>query len=418
MPHIPVRTRTTFALAGVTALALPALGGAAASAATGTPAAATTTVAARTTAAATWTRVTPMGTNIIDDIGLARGSDGVLHVLWTTDATPNQGIMDTPISASGTVGSAVTITRFSLATDPDAVVTPTRVAAIWNGIKTSTGSPEGTFEATRPLSGGKWTVSATHVPPLSGAPFTSSSDTAATGSDGQPWVAFDGTDSLAVDHFGRPEVQLGPTNNCCVVEPGLGTDGHTGTTWVTYASIITGQGGVFARQLQASGRPAGPAKLLPGSAVGGNAVTPEQRVGTTGRGGGFSGVYAAYERGYPTATALDVDKLGSNTPIKVATFGATGGQLGGSTLAPTPSGRLWVAWFFGRGTAPALFVRLSNATATAYGPVQKIALPSGTTTIWKVYLNAQATKLDVLMLVTQHGSDATTAYWHTQIPQP
>jgi hypothetical protein len=256
------------------------------------------------------------------------------------------------------------------------------------------------------------------VPPLSATPFTSSSDTAATGSDGKPWVAFDGTDSLAVDHFGHPAVQLGPTSMCCVVEPGLGTDGQTGTTWVTYASIISGQNGVFARQLQASGQPAGPAKLLPGSAVGGNAVTPEQRVGTTGRGSGSSGVYAVYEHGFPNATALDVDKLGSNTPAKVATFTPTGGQLGGSTLAATPGGRLWVGWFFGRGTAPALFVRLSNAAATAYGTVEKIALPPGTTTIWKLYLNAQATKLDVLMLVTQHGNDKTTAYWHTQVPQP
>src|SRR5215831_2674110 len=115
-----------------------------------------------------------------------------------------------------------------------------------------------------------------------GIPDTSSSDTAATGSDGQPWVAFDGTDSLAVDHFGHPEVELGPTDKCCVVEPGLGVDGQAGTTWVTYASLITGHQGVFARQLSASGRPAGPAQLLPGSATGGNSITPEQRVGTTG----------------------------------------------------------------------------------------------------------------------------------------
>jgi len=35
-----------------------------------------------------------------------------------------------------------------------------------------------------------------------------------------------------------------------------------------------------------------------------------------------------------------------------------------------------------------------------------------------VYLNAQATKLDVLALVTQHGNSKTTAYWDTQVPQP
>ena len=112
-----VLMRTTFALTGIAGLALPSLGGAASA-----------------------------GTNTIDDIGLARGSDGVLHVLWTTDGTSNQAVMDTPVSASGTVGKAVMITRFFLATDPDATVTPAGLAAIWNGIQTSKAkSPMGTF---------------------------------------------------------------------------------------------------------------------------------------------------------------------------------------------------------------------------------------------------------------------------------
>ena len=408
MPLSTARMRTTLALASAAGLAVPLLGGAAAAAGTGTPAA----------AAATWSRVTPAGTNIIDDIGLARGNDGVLHVLWTADGTSNLGIMDTPISASGTVGKAVTIARFFLPTDPDATVTPTGIAAIWNGIPTSQpNSAMGTFEATRPLSGGQWTAPKAVAKPLGSTPFTSSSDTAATGSDGQPWVAFNGTDSLAVDHFGHQEVQLGPTNKCCVVEPGLGTDGQAGTTWVTYASLISGHQGVFARQLTASGRPAGAAKLLPGSAAGGNAITPNQRVGTTGRGPGSGGVYAAYEHGYPNVTGLDVDRLGSSKPAAVATF-KSGQELAGDTLTATPSGHLLVAWFLGRGSTPALFVRLSNATATKYGKTEKIALPPGTTTIWKVYLNAAATKLDVLALVTQHGNSKTTAYWDTQVPQP
>ena len=71
-------------------------------------------------------------------------------------------------------------------------------------------------------------------------------------------------------------------------------------------------------------------------------------------------------------------------------------------------------------TAPrrALFVRLSNAGATSYGAAQKIALPAGTTAVWKVYLSAQATKVDVLALVTQHGSNSDAAYWDAQVPQP
>jgi hypothetical protein len=69
-----------------------------------------------------------------------------------------------------------------------------------------------------------------------------------------------------------------------------------------------------------------------------------------------------------------------------------------------------VAWFFGAGTPPALFLRLSNAAATSYGTTEKIALLTGTTTIWKVCLSAQATKVDVLVLVTQHGNNSDAAY--------
>jgi DNA-binding transcriptional MocR family regulator len=54
-------------------------------------------------------------------------------------------------------------------------------------------------------------VPATHVEPLPGVPFTSSSDTAATGSDGKPWVAFDGTDSQA---------ELRPGDRVAVEDPG------------------------------------------------------------------------------------------------------------------------------------------------------------------------------------------------------
>jgi hypothetical protein len=33
-------------------------------------------------------------------------------------------------------------------------------------------------------------------------------------------------------------------------------------------------------------------------------------------------------------------------------------------------------------------------------------------------LSAQATEVDVLALVTQHGNNSDAAYWDTQVPQP
>jgi hypothetical protein len=365
-------------------------------------------------AAVSWSRVTPVGTNIIDDVGLARGTDGILHVLWKTDASSNPQILDFPVSATGMVGSPATVARFFLASDPDATVTPTGIAALWNGASQETGGAQGSFEATRPLSGGRWAMTA-HVPPAQNVVWSSLTVTATTGSDGKPWSAFAGTDSLAVVHFPHGMVQLGPTNKCCVDMPGLGTDGSTGSTWVTYASDISKQGGVFARKLLASGLPAAPATHLPGSSVGGLSVLPAQRVATTGRGLGHAGVYAAYVHGYPSPHTLLVNRLGSGTTMTVAT--ASGSEeIGGAMLTADSAGRLVAAWFFGRGTRPALFVARSNLAATKFGAAEKIPLPAGTNTVWKVYLNAQASKLEVLVLVSKSGN--SNAYWSAQVAPP
>ena len=226
-----------------------------------------------------------------------------------------------------------------LATDPDATATPGGLDVFWNGIQSSKpSSPEGTFEAIRPVRGGHWELGGNT--PLPGAPFAGSSDSAGTGSDGKPWVAFTGTDALIVIHQGHHETQLPPTA-CCVYDPGFGTDGATGATWLAYASLITGKEGVYAQRLSAVGA-AGPPARLPGSGIGGNAVLPSQRIGITGRGRGRPGVYAAYAVGYPVPTTADVLKLGTSTRVKLGAFGGISEQETGDTIAAGPNGRLWV----------------------------------------------------------------------------
>jgi hypothetical protein len=102
--------------------------------------------------------VTPNGTENLADIGLARGGRGVLNVIWASGLTSagHAKIMDTPISSGGAVGRPATIVSgYYLITYPDVTVAGPRIDAIWNGIKgTSSSSPQGTFESTRPFSGG------------------------------------------------------------------------------------------------------------------------------------------------------------------------------------------------------------------------------------------------------------------------
>ena len=363
-----------------------------------------------------WSQVTASGTLTIADVGLVRGADGILHVTWEQGtAAGKEKIVDSPIGPGGTPAARVTIANsLYLATDPDATATPSGLDVFWNGIQTNKpSSPEGTFEATRPVRGGHWNLAGS-TPPLPAVPFTSSSDSAGPGSDGKPWVAFTGTDSLVVLHKGHPETQIPPKVGCCAYDAAFGTDGTAGTSWLTYISVIGGREGVYAQRLSAAGA-AGAATRLPGSVTGGNTILAAQRTGVTGRGHGRPGVYAVYPVGYPSPRSLDLIRLGTGSPLKLAAFGGFSEEVAGDTVAAGPNGRLWVTWFDGDGTPAQLFVRASGTTGLSFGKTVKVALPAGTSRVYKVYTSAQAGRLDVVALLTRHG---VTAYFATQVLLP
>ena len=174
----------------------------------------------------------------ISDVGLAVGASGTLNVVWATGGTSggHAKIMDTPVTYGGAVGkSAAVASGGYLFSDPDATVAGNRIDAIWNGDQTSTG-PDGTFIASRVSNGGSWSAPSV-TPPQGDAPDTSLSDSATTGSDGKPWVAWDGTDSMTVLHVGHPDQQA-TGSGCCAYYPGLAVDGK-GNTFPLNARIAS-----------------------------------------------------------------------------------------------------------------------------------------------------------------------------------
>ena len=357
-----------------------------------------------------WTQVTGKLINI-DDVGLARGKDGVLHVLWTSGGTGTFTVSDTPIRANGVVGKPVTIqSHIFEANDPDATATSSGLAVFWDEVKSNTPNPTtGTFEATRPSRGGSWRISA-----ITQTAFDwQSSLAAAPGTGGLPWTAFGTSDGIAVHHIGHPASDFGfPT--CCVTNEGIGTDSKTGTAFATYSSTVTRHSGLYAQRLTAAGRRSGAAILLPGSNVGGSPLVSNQRLTATGLGGNRPGVYLTYRSGPAVARDVELYQVGARRAVKVATFD-DGQTLSGSTLAADPFGRLWIAWFRGQNDSFALWVRRAETGASRFGQVKRIALPKGTSSVWKVYINAQAKKLDVVALLTVRGK---TAYWATQVLPP
>jgi len=358
--------------------------------------------------------VTATGSGNTEDVGLVRGTDGVLHVLWTYGNAGSQKIFDTPIGPGGTVQKTITIASgLYSATDPDGTATPSGLDAFWNGYGSAPGSPAGTFEATRPVKGGKWKL-AGNVPPVTPV-YYSSEDSAATGGDGKPWVAWTGTGTLDVLHLGHPGKNISPSG-CCVYNAGLATDGVSGATYVAYMSNIGGsRSGIYVRRLANAGGAAAAAVRLPGSEIGGNLLAPMQRTGITGRGKGKAGVYVTYLKGYPFPTAVELYKVGSKTPLTVASGGSVS-HTAGSTVTAAPNGRLWITWYYGGGNTPEIYTRVSGTTGTTFSKTVHVPLPAGTQTLWKLYTSAQNGRLDVLALVTNKKDKI--AYYATQVLLP
>lgn len=355
-----------------------------------------------------WTQVTFGDLVNFADIGLVRGPNGALHVLWTDGKHGAMVVRDTPILANGTVGKPVPITgHLSQATFPDATPSGRAMYAFWNQVPNK-GTALGTAVASWPANGHGWKV--TTVKPAQ-SPSWDFGVAAAAGADGKPWVAFvdGGNVGFEVWHNGHATRQI-PAPGCCVYQAGIGADSRNSTAWLTWFSNVTNHYGIEAQRLTLSGVRVGRSLHMPGSSSGNAAIQTDQRTTATGLGHHLPGVYLTYLTGYPTARKVKLMKLGAKTPTTIATrFGTNG-----STLAADPFGRLWVAWFVSS-PDPTIWLRRAGSGASRFGPTIRLSLPKGTSTLWKIYLNAQAKRVDVLALVSV-GS--RTAYFATQVLPP
>ena len=107
----------------------------------------------------TWTRVTDTNGRNIDEAGLARTSDGVLHVVWLRrKGGLNESIMHTPISPDGKVGSpSPVLAGLKSAGNPYVVRLPDgKLRAFFPGLGKSN-EDGGVKAATAPSSGIGWT---------------------------------------------------------------------------------------------------------------------------------------------------------------------------------------------------------------------------------------------------------------------
>lgn len=354
----------------------------------------------------TWTRVTDTNGRNIDQVGLARTGNGVLHVFWKRRVGPiTDALRHTAVSPAGKVGgSSQVLSPMRVIGDPDAVVLPDgRLRVFFPGLG-DTADAAGVMAATGSAAGTGWTKEGVRV-----SSITSALDSvgATTTSNGESIFSYTRSFVVAfrigVDSS-DPDTEIQPDEQCCDYMTDLATDAKSGQTWIGYYSNAKGRFGTWAQQVLPTIRKR---VLVPGSTTKGQALGVDQRVAITGR-IGAPGVYVAVCQGYPVCTKALLWRAGG----KALTAGKSP-DVEDIHAAAGPDGRVWVAWHDGE--TRQIFAVRTNKAATRVGPRVEVKTPPGTSQVWKLTGEGSLGQLDLFVSASTKGSLAT---WHTQVLPP
>jgi hypothetical protein len=362
---------------------------------------------------APWSRITASNGSNTDQVALLRTGDDVLHVAWRRQSGPNsEDVLHTAISGGGRVGATTPIvTGWATLGNPALVTTPGGLRVFFGGIRsTVSGEPNQELNtAFSPDAGASWALQIGSVVP-SGAQAYGSPVSAATLPDGTPLEAWSGTLGTWV-HAG-----LSPATPNHDYEGPLGHYGYdaaiaadaAGRSTLAWYSNATGHLGVYAQGVAADGSPIGSATNMPG--------TGNMQIGMIGRtplvarvGGGF---YVAYATGYPALNKIRLWRVGGSGAAVIAKTKSTGNTT--ATIAADAAGRLWVAWTNTVGSAPHVFARRSNRSATVFGAVVDAGRPRGASSIYRLDASATRSSLDLFGNMST-GVSSTTSTWYTRV---
>jgi len=362
---------------------------------------------AHATALGPWRQVANSGLQNISEAGLARTPDGVLHVAWASQQTPNsEGIFTLPIAANGSVGGTQTVTSgWASLEDPALGLTPSGgLQAFFGGIQTTvTGAPNSDMNLETSTDGGNtWSLLTADV--IAGPDDTAyASQTAVSNSligQASPFETWTGTSGVWVNAGiagttpdSNYQAQLG---GCCGYYSSLASDA-AGNTELAWYSNATGKLGIWAQGVAAGGSPIGSPLQMPGTANLG--VGELQKTPLVARPQG--GFYVVYPIGYPSFTGVELWKVGGGA-IKVG--GAAALNPTTASAAVDQAGRVWVFWSRMVNDKPMLFATRSNPSVTRFGAVVAVGAPSKTGSTYALDGNAANGALDVVTTLNQTGS--------------
>jgi len=348
-----------------------------------------------------WTRLPGTVVNFAEP-GLARTSDGVLHVLYVRKNGAKSELIHVAVTSAGKVGAdSVALGGWSAMAHPDLLRMPDgTLRAFFGGIRsTAAGDDNDAMNtATAPASGARWTLQEGRAAQALYA-YATTVTGAGLAKDGTPISTWSGTPGLGF-HFGvdpaDPDGKI-PQSGCCLYNPDIGVDAASGQAWLGFSSNESASPGLF---VNAIGRtaPQGGRKLAPGSVTGKNFGQPLNRTPITGR-IGAAGVFLVYGQGYPTWKTVAVWRVDSAKPQIV--LKADG--MKHANVAPAPDGRLWLM-FERSGT---IYATRTNKAATKIGPLSTLR-PPGSKTVYQLGGEGSTGPLD---LIANDGR----GFWHQQV---
>ena len=352
-----------------------------------------------------WTRLPGTVINFAEP-GLARTSDGVLHVLYTRRNGSREDLVHLEVSPSGTLGpDVVALGGWSAMSHPDLVRMPDgTLRAFFGGIRsTSPGETNNAMNtATAPAAGEPWTLK-----PGKAAQATYAYATGVAGAglarDGTPISAWSGSPGLGF-HFGvdpgQPDGTI-PQTGCCLYTPDVAVDAGSGQAWVGFYSNENAGPGLYVNAITRTG-PEGGRRLAPGSVTGRSSVYPGNRTSITGR-IGAPGAYLFFGQGYPVFRTLALWKVDTARPHLVL----RADRNEHANVAAAPEGRLWLMWEQnGR-----IHAARTNRAATRVGAANVLPPPSGST-IYRLNGEGSAGPLDLIANVQAGGSQG---FWHQRV---
>jgi hypothetical protein len=363
-------------------------------------AAALTLTAAPAAQAAGWKQLTAPGGANIDQVGLVRTGDGVLHVAWHKGGD----LFHTRVEPNGKLGATSPIqSGWASMSDPALVAVPGGLRAFWGGIRTIEPTETQTdLNTAFSPDGAGWQLQPGSIVPLGGQAY-GSDQVATTRPDGstlQSWAGTLGTWVHAGLDPATPSTNYQTTGGYGY-DNNLATDA-SGTTMLAWFSDTPP--GIRAQAVAADGTPAGAPVQMPGTQVmvGGPELSRTPIVARA-RSGGF---YIARGVGYPTADRVRVWRVGAAS----ATLLAKTESSAETAISADSKGRLWVAWSDGTFGDKRVYVSRSNRAATVFGAAVDAGVAKGAHSVYTLDLSATDSAADVLAVFgVGTGADSSTS---------